>query len=127
MMCPNGLWLAGKRGPCDRRGLGHRPGVRGTVRDDGAPVVACDVDAHRGEATVADLREAGHDAVFKAADVTDDHAVAALVAFAVDTYGRLDCAANCAGVGGGDALTTNIPTTAGTGSCPSTCGERGWR
>lgn len=75
----------------------------------GAHVVACDVDAHRGEATVADLREAGHDAVFKAADVTDDHAVAALVAFAVDAYGRLDCAANCAGVGGGDALTHEYP------------------
>ncbi len=75
----------------------------------GAHVVACDVDAHRGEATVADLREAGHDAVFKAADVTDGHAVAALVAFAVDAYGRLDCAANCAGVGGGDALTHEYP------------------
>lgn len=75
----------------------------------GAHVVACDVDAHRGEATVADLREAGHDAVFKAADVTDDHAVAALVAFAVDAYGRLDCAANCAGVGGAAALTHEYP------------------
>jgi NAD(P)-dependent dehydrogenase (short-subunit alcohol dehydrogenase family) len=75
----------------------------------GARVVASDVDAHRGEATIANLREAGHDAEFKAADVTDDHAVAALVAFAVDTYGRLDYAANCAGVGGGDALTHEYP------------------
>lgn len=75
----------------------------------GARVVGSDIDAHRGAATVADISEAGRDAVFKAADVTDDHAVAVLVGFAVDTFGRLDCAANCAGVGGGDALTHEYP------------------
>src|ERR1022692_489171 len=52
----------------------------------GARVVASDLDADRGAATVARLGEAGHDAVFCAADVTDDDAVTALVAFAVDTY-----------------------------------------
>jgi NAD(P)-dependent dehydrogenase (short-subunit alcohol dehydrogenase family) len=75
----------------------------------GARVVASDVDAHRGAATIADLRQAGRDVVFAAADVTDGDAVTALVAGAVDTYGRLDCAANCAGIGGGHALTHEYP------------------
>jgi NAD(P)-dependent dehydrogenase (short-subunit alcohol dehydrogenase family) len=75
----------------------------------GGRVVASDVDADRGVATVTALTDAGHDAVFLAADVTDDKAVAALVACAVDTYGRLDCAANCAGVGAGHAPTHQYP------------------
>jgi NAD(P)-dependent dehydrogenase (short-subunit alcohol dehydrogenase family) len=75
----------------------------------GARVVASDVDADRGAATVTDLTEAGHEVAFMAADITDGEAVAALVAFTVDTYGRLDCAANCAGIGGGDAVTHQYP------------------
>lgn len=71
----------------------------------GAWVVASDVDAQRGAAAVERLREAGGEAVFAAADVTDAAAVEALVVRAVDAYGRLDCAANCAGVGGGHAAT----------------------
>jgi NAD(P)-dependent dehydrogenase (short-subunit alcohol dehydrogenase family) len=75
----------------------------------GARVVGSDIEAERGTATVGGLSEAGHEAVFMAADITDGAAVAALVRFAVDTYGRLDCAANCAGVGGGDAATHEYP------------------
>jgi NAD(P)-dependent dehydrogenase (short-subunit alcohol dehydrogenase family) len=75
----------------------------------GARVVASDVDADRGAATVSELSEAGREVVFMAADITDGDAVAALVAYAVDTYGRLDCAANCAGIGGGHALTHQYP------------------
>jgi NAD(P)-dependent dehydrogenase (short-subunit alcohol dehydrogenase family) len=75
----------------------------------GARVVASDVDVDRGAAAIADLSEAGHDAVFVPADIADDHAVAALVRSATQTYGRLDCAANCAGVGGGHATTHEYP------------------
>lgn len=75
----------------------------------GARVVGSDVDADRGAATVGDLSEGGREVVFMAADITDGEAVAALVAFALDTYGRLDCAANCAGIGGGDAPTHQYP------------------
>jgi NAD(P)-dependent dehydrogenase (short-subunit alcohol dehydrogenase family) len=71
----------------------------------GARVVASDLDAHGGADTVGELNEAGGDGVFMAADVTDGAAVDALVAFAVESFGRLDCAANCAGVGAGDAPT----------------------
>jgi NAD(P)-dependent dehydrogenase (short-subunit alcohol dehydrogenase family) len=41
--------------------------------------------------------------------VTDAAAVEAVVARAVDAYGQLDCAANCAGVGGGHARTHEYP------------------
>jgi NAD(P)-dependent dehydrogenase (short-subunit alcohol dehydrogenase family) len=75
----------------------------------GARVVASDVDASGGGTTVTELAEDGHDAVFKAADVTDDESVAALVKFTVDTFGRLDSSANCAGVGGGHAATHQYP------------------
>jgi NAD(P)-dependent dehydrogenase (short-subunit alcohol dehydrogenase family) len=75
----------------------------------GAHVVASDVDADGGGATVDRLRQSGHDAVFAPADVTDDEALGALVALAVDTFGRLDCAANCAGVGAGEAPTHEYP------------------
>jgi NAD(P)-dependent dehydrogenase (short-subunit alcohol dehydrogenase family) len=71
----------------------------------GARVVASDRDADRGAATVERLAGADHDATFVAADVTDRDAIGAVVAHAVDSYGRLDCAANCAGVGGGHAPT----------------------
>jgi NAD(P)-dependent dehydrogenase (short-subunit alcohol dehydrogenase family) len=71
----------------------------------GARVVACDRDAEGGTAAVEELRGAGHEAVFLAADVTEPDDLAAVLARAVDEYGRLDCAANCAGVGGGHATT----------------------
>jgi NAD(P)-dependent dehydrogenase (short-subunit alcohol dehydrogenase family) len=75
----------------------------------GSRVVASDLDAQRGEATVKRLRDAGHEAVFATADVTDEDAVGALVARAIETFGRLDCAANCAGVGGGEGATHDYP------------------
>jgi NAD(P)-dependent dehydrogenase (short-subunit alcohol dehydrogenase family) len=75
----------------------------------GARLVASDVDRDRGAATVERLREAGAEAVFAAADVRDRAAVEALVATAVRAYGRLDCAANCAGVSAGHAPTHEYP------------------
>jgi NAD(P)-dependent dehydrogenase (short-subunit alcohol dehydrogenase family) len=59
----------------------------------GARVVASDIVA-------ADVGEQ-----FVEADVSDPDGVAAVVADAVEAFGRLDIAANCAGVGGGHAST----------------------
>jgi NAD(P)-dependent dehydrogenase (short-subunit alcohol dehydrogenase family) len=75
----------------------------------GARVVASDLDADRGAATVQGLSDAGHEAVFASADVTDDNAISAVVARAIEVFGRLDCAANCAGVGAGDEATHAYP------------------
>jgi NAD(P)-dependent dehydrogenase (short-subunit alcohol dehydrogenase family) len=68
----------------------------------GARVVASDLDAGRGAEVVAAIEG---DAAFVAADVRDDDALRGLVAQVVERHGRLDCAANCAGVGGGHATT----------------------
>jgi NAD(P)-dependent dehydrogenase (short-subunit alcohol dehydrogenase family) len=75
----------------------------------GVRVVASDLDAKGGEATATALRERGGEALFVAADVTDVDAVDAAVARTLDAYGRLDCAANCAGVGAGHATTHEYP------------------
>ncbi|HEY7077305.1 MAG TPA: glucose 1-dehydrogenase [Solirubrobacteraceae bacterium] len=71
----------------------------------GARVVASDIDADGGAEVVARLRADGAEARFVAADVAREGAVAAAVEEAVAAWGRIDCAANCAGVGGGHGAT----------------------
>jgi NAD(P)-dependent dehydrogenase (short-subunit alcohol dehydrogenase family) len=75
----------------------------------GARVVASDIDADAGAAAAAELSAAGADARFVAGDVADMSAMDAIVAAAVNAFGRLDCAANCAGIGGGHAPTHEYP------------------
>jgi NAD(P)-dependent dehydrogenase (short-subunit alcohol dehydrogenase family) len=65
----------------------------------GADVVAADIDE---SADLGDVR-------FVAADVAAEGALEKVVAEAVRAHGRLDCAANCAGVGGGHASTHEYP------------------
>jgi len=78
----------------------------------GARLVVSDIAEHAGAAGARALRDAGAEARFVAADVAEEHATAAIVAAAVDAYGRLDLAANCAGVGGGHAPTHEYPVDA---------------
>lgn len=61
--------------------------------------VLADVDEQAGAAVVAELQGRG-DCTFVPCDVTDDDSVAAAVAGAVRTYGRLDAAFNAAGIDG---------------------------
>jgi len=75
----------------------------------GARVVASDVDAARGAEAVTWLARGGHKVTFVRADVADEDDVTALVGHVTSAHGRLDCAANCAGVGGGHALTADYP------------------
>jgi NAD(P)-dependent dehydrogenase (short-subunit alcohol dehydrogenase family) len=65
--------------------------------DAGAKVVIADVSVEAGEAFAAELGDA---AAFKETDVADIEAVEALVAFAVDRFGGLDCMFNNAGISG---------------------------
>jgi NAD(P)-dependent dehydrogenase (short-subunit alcohol dehydrogenase family) len=65
----------------------------------GARVVVADIDAERGNETVERIAGAGGEAAFVATDVTSEEQVAAMVAFAVERFGRLDCAHNNAGGG----------------------------
>jgi NAD(P)-dependent dehydrogenase (short-subunit alcohol dehydrogenase family) len=67
---------------------------------EGAKVVVADVTVEGGEETVAQVKRAGGEAIFVKTDVSKAVEVEALVAKAVATYGRLDCAHNNAGVAG---------------------------
>lgn len=75
----------------------------------GARVVVSDTQAEAGEQTVALVREAGGEALFVAADVSDPAACEALAERAFAHYGRLDVACNNAGIGGGIAPTAEYP------------------
>ena len=66
----------------------------------GAKVVIVDRDATGGEATAGIVRQKGGEALFVQADVTDAQSVQAYVKKAVDTWGRIDCFHNNAGIEG---------------------------
>ncbi len=65
---------------------------------EGARVVVAGRRENEGAETVALIEEAGGQGLFVRADVSIEEDVAALVARTVDTFGRLDCAFNNAGV-----------------------------
>lgn len=60
----------------------------------GAKVVIADINEEAGRATTDVLRAEGLEIAFVRADVSSPASVEAMVAFAVQTYGRLDCAVN---------------------------------
>ncbi|MSQ28548.1 MAG: SDR family oxidoreductase [Dehalococcoidia bacterium] len=67
---------------------------------EGAKVVVSDIDTAGGEATVAAILRKDGEARFVRTDVSDAAEVEAMVAAAVEAYGRLDCAYNNAGIEG---------------------------
>jgi NAD(P)-dependent dehydrogenase (short-subunit alcohol dehydrogenase family) len=66
----------------------------------GARVVVSDVSSETGADTARLIEAAGGEALFVAADVSDGAQVAALIAAALERYGRLDCAHNNGGIEG---------------------------
>jgi NAD(P)-dependent dehydrogenase (short-subunit alcohol dehydrogenase family) len=72
---------------------------------EGARLILADVVADAGQETLQAVKQAGAEAVFLQTDVAQASAVEALIAKAVATYGRLDCAFNNAGIEGAGALT----------------------
>lgn len=64
----------------------------------GALVVVTDVLAERGEVTAADLRGAGHKALFRALDATDERAWDDVMKGVIAELGRLDVVVNNAGI-----------------------------
>ena len=65
---------------------------------EGAKVVAADIVLEDAEETVRMTKELGRDAVSVQVDVANAEQIEGMVKVAVDTYGRLDCAFNNAGV-----------------------------
>ncbi len=68
---------------------------------EGARVVVSDIVVEGGQETVQQIEAAGGEAIFVKADVSKAADVEALITQTVETYGRLDCAFNNAGIEGG--------------------------
>jgi NAD(P)-dependent dehydrogenase (short-subunit alcohol dehydrogenase family) len=68
----------------------------------GARVALADLPGGAGEAEARALRDAGADAIFVPVDVADAQSAMDMVATTVAAFGRLDCAINNAGIGGGE-------------------------
>src|SRR5256886_9070976 len=89
-------------------GLGRATAL--TFAREGAKLIIADMNEEGGQQTVHMITEQGGVAIFVLTDVTQATAVEALISKAVETYGRLDCAHNNAGIsGGGRALTAEYP------------------
>ena len=67
---------------------------------EGAKVVVADIVVAGGEETVQMIKAAGGEAIFVKADMSKAADIEAMVKKTVDTYGRLDCAHNNAGIEG---------------------------
>ncbi len=80
---------------CAGGGIGE--GIAKRLATEGAKVIVNDINTALGEKVVADIVAAGGTASFFAADVTKSDQVKALVAAAVQRYGRLDAMVNNAG------------------------------
>src|SRR5215470_15401070 len=81
-----------------------------TFAREGAKLVVADMNADGGQQTVHMITEKGGEAIFVRTDVSQAVEVQALISKAVETYGRLDCAHNNAGiVGGVGVLTADYP------------------
>ena len=72
-----------------------------------AQVMVSDVVVEGGEETVARIKAAGGEATFRRADVSQRADVEALIRQTVETYGRVDCAHNNAGIEGDMAPTAD--------------------
>ncbi len=75
----------------------------------GAQVVVADRAVAGGEETASMIQDAGGDAIFVRTNVTQAAEVEALIAQVMETYGRLDCAHNNAGIAGARAPTADYP------------------
>jgi NAD(P)-dependent dehydrogenase (short-subunit alcohol dehydrogenase family) len=64
----------------------------------GAKVSIADLDVERGQETLRSIKEAGGEAIFVKTDVSLEEDVKAMVEKTIQTYGKLDCAFNNAGI-----------------------------
>lgn len=97
--------MAGKVALVTGAASGIGRAAAGAFAREGARVVLSDVTAGAGEAAAAAIRGGGGEAVFAACDVSRPEQVQALVAGAVEAFGRVDFAFNNAGVEGETAPT----------------------
>lgn len=83
------------------RGIGRASALR--LAEAGRDVVIADLQDEHGHSAVTEIEALGQRALYIRTDVTDEAAVRALVAEAVDAFGRLDILVCCAGILGLEA------------------------
>ena len=104
-----GVRLKGKIAIATGAGLGIGQATAKMFANEGARVVVADVNEESGRETVALIRAVGGDARFTRVDVSRVEDTVRMVAFALETYGRLDILVNCAGIyTRGDVVTTSV-------------------
>lgn len=64
----------------------------------GAKVVVSDIDVRGGNDTVTAIKDSAGEGVFIRIDVSKEDEVRQMLKFVIDTYGRIDCAFNNAGI-----------------------------
>tara|TARA_B110000238_G_scaffold191041_1_gene224802 strand:- start:87 stop:842 length:756 start_codon:yes stop_codon:yes gene_type:complete len=95
------MLLSDKVGLVTGGGMGIGRAICLAFAREGAKVVVADFNPESGAETVQLIRDSGGEGLFVQADVTDEAQVRAMVATAVDHYGRLDIACNSAAVSRG--------------------------
>lgn len=101
--------LEGKVGIVTGGGSGIGEACAQTMAERGAAVLVADLDADAAKRVASAIEAAGGRAAPHQTDVADAQAVEAMVASAVDEFGRLDIGVNNAGIGGPQASTGEYP------------------
>lgn len=89
--------LKGKVAIVTGGGSGFGEGIAKRFVEEGCKVVVNDINADGGERVAAEIKSSGGEAAFTKGDVSKDADWAALLKFALDTFGSLDIVVNNAG------------------------------
>jgi NAD(P)-dependent dehydrogenase (short-subunit alcohol dehydrogenase family) len=88
-------------------GSGIGRAVAQSLATAGAKVMVADFNEQAGARTYAELKKSGAEAASRRTDVSKTAEVQQLIAFTIQTFGRLDCAVNNAGIQGELASTAD--------------------
>ncbi|MFO8101377.1 MAG: glucose 1-dehydrogenase [Dehalococcoidia bacterium] len=77
------------------------------LAEEGARVAVADILEEAGQKVVQEIKDSGGEAIFLCADVSQESDARMLVSKTVETWGRLDCAINNAGIDGDTARTAD--------------------
>ena len=90
--------LKGKVAIVTGAGSGFGEGIAKRFVEEGCKVVVNDINADGGERVAAEIKSTGGEAAFTKGDVSKDADWAAMLKFALDTFGDLDIVVNNAGI-----------------------------